>query len=134
LPKVEAAYKSDLELVRLVLLDEAPKNSESCFIAWCLRWLRKNTAHKRVVSFSDPRFGHTGTVYRAANFIVLGKERGHGTRRIFVDGVEYHPKSAYDKWGCSGIKLQAKLRNNEVKILVCPPKNVFVFTLRKGEK
>lgn len=54
-----------LELQRLVLLDEVPKNSESQFIGWCLRWLKKNTTIKAIISFADPTYGHNGTIYRA---------------------------------------------------------------------
>lgn len=67
LPKVEKAYGADLELVRLAMLDGCQKNSESRFIGWALRWLKKQTRHRRVVSFSDPRFGHRGGIYRASN-------------------------------------------------------------------
>src|SRR6267378_5053291 len=68
-------HKDYLELQRLVLLDEVPKNSESRFIAWCLRWLRKNTNVKAIVSFADPRHGHKGIVYRASNWIFIGKQK-----------------------------------------------------------
>lgn len=130
LPKIAKCYGIDLELTRLVLLDECPKNSESKFIAWCLRWLGKNTLARRVVSFADPRFGHVGTIYKASNFFYAGLERGHGTRRIFVDEKEYHPKTAFDKWGCSGQKLSALLAPSRVEVKVMPRKHVYIFNLR----
>lgn len=130
LPKIAKCYEVDLELNRLVLLDECPKNSESRFIGWALRWLRKNTQFKKVISYADPRFGHLGTIYRASNFQYVGTEQGHGTRRIFVDGVEYHPSTAFCKWGCSGAKLQEILPNSKVIVEVMPKKHVFVFRLK----
>jgi hypothetical protein len=130
LPKTGLAYGVDLELSRLVLLDAAGKNSESRFIGFALRWLTKNTQHAAVISFADPRAGHEGTIYRAANFEFLGHEKGHGTRRIIVDGEELHSKTAYDRWGKSGSALIAHLAPRKVEILVCPPKNVYRYNLR----
>ena len=130
LPKTSFAYMVDLELSRLVMLDEAGKNSESRFIGFSLRWLRANTSARAVISFADPRFGHVGTVYRASNWEFLGKEQGHGTRRIIVDGEELHSKTAYDRWGMSGSALIAHLAPRKVEILVCPPKNVYRYSLR----
>lgn len=91
------------ELVRLVLLDEVPKNSESRFIGWCLRWLRKNTDLVGIVSFADPREGHRGTVYRATNWIYCGLQKPDRDR-IFIDGTEIHPRSCVGRYGTSSIK------------------------------
>ncbi len=127
LPKVAACYGADIELVRLYLHDTAEKNAESRFIGWCLRQLKKQRAYSRCISYADPRAGHQGTIYRAANFEYAGTERGHGTRRIVVDGHEWHSKSAFDKWGCSGARLKALLPGSTVEIIVCPPKHVYLF-------
>ena len=130
LPRTAAAYTCDLELSRLVMLDKAGKNSESRFIGFALRWLRKNTDKTAVISFADPRFGHEGVIYRASNWAYLGKEKGHGTRRIVVDGEWLHSKTAYDRWGMSGSNLIRHLAPREVEIVVCPPKNVYRYELR----
>ena len=130
LPKTGAAYGCDLELSRVVLLDKAGKNSESRFIGWALRWLKKHTDKQAVISFADPRFGHVGTIYKASNWHYLGREKGHGTRRIVVDGEWLHSKTAYDRWGMSGANLIAHLAPRKVEVVVCPPKNVYRYALR----
>ena len=112
------------------MLDRAGRNSESRFIGWALRWLRKNTDHKAVISFADPRFGHVGTIYRASNFVYLGREVGHGTRRIVVDGEWIHSKTAYDRWGMSGAGLKEYLAPRKVEIITCPPKHVYRYGLK----
>lgn len=132
LPKTGKAYGVTLELSRVVLLDEAGKNSESRFIGWALRWLRKHTDHAAVISFADPRFGHVGTIYKASNWQYLGREVGHGTRRIVVDGEWLHSKTAYDRWGMSGANLIAHLHPRKVEVVVCPPKNVYRYFLRSN--
>jgi hypothetical protein len=131
LPKTRVAYGVDLELSRLVLMDEAERNSESRFIGFMLRWLKKNTDTRAIISFADPRFGHVGVIYRASNWEYLGLERGHGTRRIVVDGEELHSKTAYDRWGASGAALIQLLAPRKVEILVCPPKHVYRYALPK---
>lgn len=130
LPKIQTAYGADIELSRLVLLDEVPKNSESRFIGWCLRWLKQKSSCRKVISFADPRQGHRGTIYRASNFVYLGAEKGHGTRRVMVDGEEIHAKTAFDRWGCSGANLKKLLPGCRVEIIVNPPKHVYVYTLK----
>jgi len=130
LPNTRTGYDCDMELSRCVLLDHAGKNSESRFIGWALRWLKKNTDSRAVISFADPRFGHVGTIYKASNWQPLGKEKGHGTRRIVVDGEWLHSKTAYDRWGMSGANLVQHLAPRKVDIVVCPPKNVYRFQLR----
>ena len=61
-----------IELRRLVLLDEAGRNSESRVIGMMLRWLKANSDMEVVVSYADPAHGHDGTIYRAANFKYVG--------------------------------------------------------------
>ncbi|MCK4957764.1 MAG: hypothetical protein KAT00_00150 [Planctomycetes bacterium] len=88
-----------LELRRLVLIDECPKNSESRTIAACLKWLSKNMPEvTTVVSYADPMFGHSGVVYRASNF------RDDGTTPDdwgFLDpetGKTYHSRALRTKY------------------------------------
>lgn len=90
------------ELKRLVLLDEVPKNSESKFIAWCLRWLRKNTKLKIIVSFADPEYGHVGVVYKASNWIYDGVQKPDRPHLI-VDGLAVHPRTAVGRYGTSSV-------------------------------
>jgi hypothetical protein len=99
LPRVARGYGADLELARLYISDEAGRNSESRFIGWCLRWLRRNTKVRTIISYADPEHGHLGTIYAASNFRYYGLEKGHGTRLLVVAGEEMQAKTAYDRWG-----------------------------------
>jgi hypothetical protein len=131
LPNTRRAYEADIELSRLVLIDDCGKNSESRFIGFQLKWLKKNAWPSKVVSFADPVYGHSGVIYKAANFDYLGREKGHGTRRIYVNDEELHSKTAYDRYGCSGAKLKDLLPGMKVEIKVMPPKHVYVYSLEK---
>lgn len=62
-----------LELKRLCRrepkIDEMPLSS---FLSKCHKELKK-LGYKYIVSFSDPAHGHSGGIYKASNFIYLGK-------------------------------------------------------------
>lgn len=85
-----------IELRRLCCIDETPKNTESYFIGSTLRWIKKNTKIKKVVSYADAEYGHSGTIYKAANFQYLGKSKG--ARVINYQGKRYHDKAIRTKY------------------------------------
>lgn len=77
-----------LELNRMWLDDEAPRNSESRALAMSIRLIRRlRPAVKWIQSFADERCGLFGTVYQAAGFTYHGEHRG-----IFweLDGEYFH--------------------------------------------
>ena len=47
-----------LELTRLWIIDDTPKNTESYFLGKTFDWLRKNTNVKVLISYSDPMYSH----------------------------------------------------------------------------
>ena len=118
------------ELCRLVLLDELPKNSESRFIGWCLRWLKKNTSLVALISFADPSRGHSGVIYHATNWVYCGLQK-QDRNRLIVDGKDIHPRYLYNLYGTSSVK---KLREKGLVVEELPrqPKHRFVFPLREG--
>ncbi len=61
-----------VELRRLCFVDEAPRNSESMTLARMFRHLRKSDV-QRILSYSDPNYGHVGTIYKALGFRLLGQ-------------------------------------------------------------
>ena len=59
-----------LELVRVFIFDDYGSNIESWFIGQSFKWLRENTPKiKGLISYSDPKEGHAGTIYQATNWI-----------------------------------------------------------------
>ena len=116
------------ELMRLVLLDKVPKNSESKFIGWCIRWLKKNTDLLALISFADPKFGHSGTIYKASNWTYCGLQK-QDRPRLIIDGIEIHPRMAYNRYGTSSIKALADMG---IKVTTLPrePKHRYVYVLK----
>lgn len=89
--------KNDLiELKRLCCIDRTPKNIESYFIGYTLRWLKKNTDIKMVISYSDLEYDHHGTIYKASNFKYRGKT--NPGKVIYYKGKRYHDKTIRTKY------------------------------------
>ena len=88
-----------LELRRLVLLDVAGKNSESRVVGLAIKWIRKHDKDiEIIVSYADPAFGHSGTIYKASNFKHIGltyKDKGF---KDPATGKIYHSRALRTKY------------------------------------
>lgn len=62
-----------LSLSRMVLLPECPKNAASYFLSRCVKSLKQDKRWKALVTYADTWQGHTGTIYRAANWTYDGE-------------------------------------------------------------
>ena len=121
-----------LELRRLVLIDDTPRNSESFFIGHTLRWLKKNTKVKTIVSYADPNYGHSGVIYRASNFTHVGMTSPG--RVIMYQGKKYHDKAIRTKYKGElkpfARELKAALDNGEAEYVKQQPKHIYVYKLK----
>ena len=92
-PLVEIALggfykKYILELNRLVVADELPRNGLSYFVSRCLKYLPRPLC---IISFADPNQGHCGYIYQATNWIYTGT--GAATPNYYLeDGRQIHSK------------------------------------------
>lgn len=123
-----------LELTRLWLRDEEPKNTESYFIGMTFKWLRANTAIKVLISYSDPMYGHVGIIYQATNWLY----QGNNTMLIkgylhVIHGETMHPRSVVAKYGTTKTdelkKIDAEYRRIELK-----KKHRYLYILRKKDR
>lgn len=125
--------ESVLELRRLVLVDDTPRNCESYFIGAALRWLKKNTEVQTVVSYADPHFGHEGVVYKASNFRFAGVTAP--TRVVVWGEKEYHDRALRTKYKGRykpfAQRLRDALEKGEAHFEMRPPKNIYVYQLRR---
>lgn len=122
-----------VELRRLATLDDTPKNTESYFIGHTLRWLRKNTAIKTVVSYADPNYGHAGTIYKATNFEHVGMTSPG--RVIMWKGKKYHDKAIRTTYKGKlkpfAQRIKDALEKGEAHYAKQEPKHIYVKELRK---
>lgn len=123
-----------LELTRLWLRDEEPKNSESHFIAMTFDWLRQHTAIKVLISYSDPMAGHVGVIYQATNWIYQGNNtmliKGYLHQ---INGEIMHPRSVVAKFGTINtvelLKIDPNYRRIETK-----KKHRYLYILHKKQR
>ena len=85
-----------IELTRLWIKDNTPKNTESFLIGRSLRLLPKQK--DIIVSYAEIDAGHVGTVYQATNWIYTGKSDRHVEWRL--DGLSgSHSRHLFDEHG-----------------------------------
>jgi hypothetical protein len=117
-----ASTRDSATLSRVWLSDSLPRNSESRVVAIALRQLKRHTSLKFVVTYADPAAGHTGTIYRAGNWLFTGMS--DATPHLDLgDGILRHSRTvstmlgsrarAYLRSlgiGCGSVKRPAKYR------------------------
>lgn len=122
-----------LELRRLCTVDDAPKNTESYFIGQTLKYLLKNTNVKTIISYADPEYGHTGTIYKASNFDLIGKTAKG--KIIIYNGKKYHDKSIRTKYKGElkpfAKELKKALENGEAYYKKTDGKYIYKYDLEK---
>ena len=120
-----------LELRRLCLIDETPKNAESFFVSRSIKWLKQNTDWEFILSYADMEQGHSGVIYRASNFEYIGVT-GAG-KTLEVDGKKFHIRtlSMLDRPYGVEINRRYKEKDPNVKVLETLPKNIYTYRLKK---
>ena len=123
--------KKVIELRRLVLLDEAGRNSESRVIGAMLRWLKTNSDIDVVVSYADPAHGHDGTIYRAANFKYLGLSGKDKKLLDPITGKVHHSRSmrvtSNGQYKPFALRLREQYAKGELEMIDLPPKHCYIY-------
>jgi hypothetical protein len=124
-----------MELRRLVLLDEAGRNSESRVVGWCLRWLKKHApAIEIVVSYADPAHGHSGVIYRASNFQHVGMSAADKGFRDPETGKTYHSRALRTKYNGDFKpfvkRLRAKHEARLLEVVELPGKHCYTYAMK----
>jgi hypothetical protein len=116
-----------IEIRRLCCIDGTPKNCESRFIGYVLRWLRGN-GFDAVLAYSDFEHGHEGGIYAASNFRRVG--RIPGAVKIEWNGRSYHDRSLRKVEGRLkpfSRRLRAAVAAGETKVRKTAGKSVWVY-------
>lgn len=131
LPRHSGKYPGAIDIRRMALIDEAPKNSESCFLGAIIRWIAANTEFDKVLSYSDKSVGHTGTIYKASNFTEIGETSP--TKWVEWNGKKYHPRSITIERSYSH-RMRAALDNGEAELITGLPKKIWIYSISKKLK
>lgn len=133
-PESDLTKDEVLELTRLWLRDEEPKNAESCFLSKTFKWLRVNTGIRILISYSDPDAGHIGTIYQASGWMY----QGNSLRKVdsfyhVVHGEKLHPRSCVAKYGTTDRKKLTAIDPQYERIKIAH-KHRYIFFLRDRKK
>jgi hypothetical protein len=114
-----------IELTRLWIQDDTPKNTESFFIGNTLKLLDKEI----VVSYSEPHEGHMGVVYQASNFLYTGTSAKRRDR--VIEGYTIHQRGLTAKY--SHEDLMGRFGERQ-KMIVRPEKHRYVYFNTRNKK
>jgi hypothetical protein len=125
-----------LELVRLFVFDGYGSNIESWFLGKTFDWLRQNVPKiKGLISYSDPKEGHAGTIYQATNWIYQGNSLrfNDGWSFKFDENGEWqHGRTIFPYYGTNNpIEIQKQV-TKPFWIRKEPRKHRYVYILIKG--
>lgn len=124
-----------IELRRLCCIDETPKNTESYFIGRTLRWLKQNTNIKTVVSYADPEYGHSGIIYKASNFKLIGKTSNG--KVIMWNGKKYHDKTIRTTYKGKlkpfALSVKNALEKGEATYKSTAGKNIYIYEINPSK-
>ena len=77
-----------LEIGRMCMTDDMPRNSESQMLSQLVKWLKVNHPEIKILfTWADGMVGKVGYVYQASNFIYAGYSGGE---MYMKDGVKIH--------------------------------------------
>jgi len=109
-----------MELTRLWIEDETPKNSESYLIANSMKLVEKEI----IVSYAEVEQGHLGIVYQATNWIYTGLSAKRADWK--VDGIDgKHTRHLFDSYG--GINKAKEILGSKMIPKQRPRKHRYVF-------
>ena len=125
-----------LELVRLFVFDGYGSNIESWFLGQTFNWLRENVPHiKALISYSDPKEGHCGTIYQATNWLYQGDSLRYNDSWSFKfseDGEWQHGRTIFPTYGTNNPSEIQKQVTSPFLIRKEPRKHRYVYILTKG--
>ena len=125
-----------LELVRLFVFDDYGSNIESWFLGQTFQWLRENQPQiKGLISYSDPKEGHAGTIYQATNWEYQGNELRFNDSWSFKfteDGEWQHGRTIFPYYGTNNPKKIQEQVDTSFWIRKEPRKHRYVYILAKG--
>jgi hypothetical protein len=73
---VDENWMQVINLTRLVIEPGAPTNAASFLLGQSMRMIEADGRYKTLLTYADEGQGHTGSIYRATNWIYLGSKMG----------------------------------------------------------
>lgn len=123
-----------VELKRLCCIDATKKNTESFFIAKTIKFLKKYSNYKTIVSYADPYFNHQGTIYKASNFTHEGFTAK--SKVILYKNKIYHDKTIRSVDDQKRLKpftyeIKEALQLGQATYIDKPPKHIYCYEIKR---
>lgn len=90
------AWRQVLSLTRMVIVPGVPKNAASFLLARSVRMIREAGRFVSLVTYADESQGHTGGVYRAANWTYIGRTKPY-PRWVDAEGRQVAKKATANR-------------------------------------
>ena len=107
-----------IELTRLWISDDVPKNGESFLIGNTLKKVNKEI----IVSYAEIQQGHLGIVYQATNWIYTGLSAKRTNWAI--EGINKHSQTIADKYSSKELK---EIYGDKFTLVERPRKHRYVY-------
>jgi hypothetical protein len=118
--------KRILDLTRLVLKENMPKNSESYFLSRMIKYIKINDMDiDYLITYADYNQGHCGIIYKASNWIPFGV--GGDSRKSYHIKDNGKLELTSSRWLC-------KYDKDKIKIIKIKPKFRYFYPLRIKRK
>jgi hypothetical protein len=124
-------------LRRFVLIDDTPRNTESCALGK-LAFEMRELGYGRILAYADPKQGHAGVIYKAAGYDFWGTTSArkhlrcaktisapleHLRGKLLPDRNLHQTKFPYH------VEVRAALARGEISLERIPGKNIYVKEL-----
>jgi len=119
-------------LTRLARTEPRADPPLSYFLARCHKQLR-HEGIRFIVSFSDPDEGHVGGIYKASNFIHLGKTQSEW-HTVDVHGVRVHRRRAYRYARTHGCDISVARERLGLRRVKTSPRDRWFLPICKGDR
>lgn len=120
-----------VEIRRFCTVDDAPKNASSFFLGKVLKYLKKNTDYKTVISFADPFHQHKGIIYKASNFTYKGRQKYTPVAYI-VGGKKMHQRNFKQVTSKGNLTKNSQIiRSGKAERVLLPKKHIYTYELKR---
>ena len=89
-------WKKVLSLTRLVVLPGVPKNACSFLLSRSVKLIKADKRFTSLVTYADESQGHVGTIYKASNWVYVGKT-GPYPRWLDIHGKQVASKATVNR-------------------------------------
>jgi len=124
----EQKHSGVIELARMV---GRPNHrwAMSSLMSKCIKWLKRNTNYKLVVTYADPFAKHDGKVYKSAGWVFDGMIGKDGHPLFFIDGERISPRTLYDRHGTQAVGAMNKIYGDRLELKLKPLKKRFIKSI-----